>query len=261
MNARTTNTRKADSQYRLARLGLALLATVSLGACGAGERLANVGKPPDMAAIQNPQLAPGYKPVSMPMPAPKVAARQPNSLWDSNRQTFFKDQRASNVGDILTVMIDIKDEATFENETERKRTASENAGLPRLLGYEAALGQVLPEAVSNTNLVEAGASSNHKGTGTTEREEEIQVKLAAVITQILPNGNLVIHGKQEARVNFEKRVIQVDGIIRPQDISTNNTVAHDQIAEARIIYGGEGQLTDVQQPRYGQQVYDVLFPF
>lgn len=243
------------------RLGLALMTSVSLSACGAGERLANIGKPPAMAEIQNPQLQAGYRPVSMPMPAPKIAVRQPNSLWDSNRQAFFKDQRASNVGDILTVLIDIDDEATFENDTERKRTTNEDSHLDTFLGYEASLAQVLPEAVNPANLVGMNSNSDHKGEASTERDEEVKVQVAAVITQILPNGNFVIHGKQETRVNFEKRIVQIDGIVRPQDISTNNTVSHDQIAEARIIYGGEGQLTDVQQPRYGQQVYDVLFPF
>lgn len=242
-------------------IGLILMTGTFLTACTAADRLAQVGKAPEVSAIENPQLAPNYKPVSMPMPAPEVIKQQPNSLWASNRKNFFDDQRASDVGDILTVMIDIQDTAKMENETERKRTSSESAGLDGFLGYESSLGRILPEAVDPTNLVGADADSGHKGEGTTERDEEITVQLAAVVTQILPNGNMVIHGKQEARVNFEKRMIQIDGVIRPEDISIDNTISHDQIAEARIVYGGEGQLTDVQQPRYGQQVYDILFPF
>lgn len=242
-------------------LTLALILGCSLSACGAGERLANVGKAPEMAKISNPHLAPDYQPVSMPMPPPKVAARQPNSLWDANRTAFFKDQRAADVGDILTVLIEISDEAQLENSSERSRSSTESAGLESLLGYEAALDAILPEAVDNNSLIGANADSAFAGEGEIEREEEITVELAAIITQVLPNGNFVIDGTQEVRVNFEKRILQVNGIIRPADISINNTINHNQIAEARIVYGGQGQVTDVQQPRYGQQVYDVLFPF
>ncbi|MBU0858636.1 MAG: flagellar basal body L-ring protein FlgH [Alphaproteobacteria bacterium] len=242
-------------------IGFALLVSCSLTACGAGERLANVGKEPQLTAIQNPQLKPDYQPISMPMPAPKVANRQPNSLWDSNRQAFFKDQRAADVGDILTVLIEIQDKAELDNESTRSRSSGENAGVDGLLGYEGSLGAILPEAVNPANLVGVDSDSNHTGSGAIDREEKIEVKLAALVTQILPNGNFAIEGSQEVRVNFEKRILKVAGVIRPQDISIGNTIAYEQIAEARIAYGGEGQITDVQQPRYGQQVYDILFPF
>lgn len=242
-------------------LTLALASCSLLTACGVGDRLANVGKAPEMSQIANPTLQAGYTPVSMPMPAPKVAARQPNSLWDTNRKSFFKDQRATDVGDILTVMIEINDKAKLDNETERSRSATEGAGLDKFLGIETALNAVLPEDVDNTKLIGAKSNSSTKGSGTVDREEKITVKLAATVTQILPNGNFVIAGKQEVRLNFEKRILQVMGVIRPEDISIQNTIPYDQIAEARIAYGGEGQITDVQQPRYGQQVYDILFPF
>lgn len=242
-------------------LSLSLLIGLSLTGCGAVDRLSNIGEAPPMAQIENPQLKPGYRPVSMPMPAPQQAYTQPNSLWASNRKNFFKDQRAGEVGDILTVLVSINDEAEMENESERSRNAGEQANMTNLLGYESNLADVLPQAVSPGSLVNLGNTSNHTGEGSIEREEEINVRLAAVITQRLPNGNLVISGHQEVLVNFEKRILRIDGIVRPEDISTDNTVNSDQIAEARIIYGGEGQITDVQQPRYGQQVYDVLFPF
>lgn len=246
---------------RYKTIGLSLLLGCSLSACGAGERLANVGKEPQLTAIQNPQLRADYQPISMPMPAPKVASRQPNSLWDSNRQTFFKDQRAADVGDILTVLIEIKDKAELDNTSSRSRNSGENAGVTGLMGYEGSLGAILPEAVNPANLIGMDSDSNHKGSGTIDREEKIQVKLAAIVTQILPNGNFAIEGSQEVRVNYEKRILKVAGVIRPQDISINNTIPYEQVAEARIAYGGEGQITDVQQPRYGQQVYDILFPF
>lgn len=236
-------------------------ACVSLSACGAADRIANIGKAPDMAKIENPVLAQNYQPVSLPMPAPVNVTPQKNSLWQADRITFFKDQRATNIGDIITVMIEIEDKAELDNETERTRDAGESAELPALLGYEQSLDRLLPEAINPANLADATSTSNSKGSGSIDREEKIEVKLAALITQILPNGNLVIHGKQEVLVNFEKRILMVDGVIRPQDISVANTVAYDQIAEARISYGGEGQLMDVQQPRYGQQLYDIIFPF
>lgn len=243
------------------KCGISIVAVLALSGCGAGERLAEIGKAPDMAPIENPTLAENYRPVSMPMPAPKASVRQKNSLWASDRQTFFEDQRADEVGDILTVVIDIQDKAELDNETERTRSSSESAGLNSLLGYELDLAQVLPEAVDNTDLVDGGADSSHTGSGTIDREEKIELKLAAIVTQVLPNGNLVIQGRQEVRVNFEKRILELAGVIRSQDISIDNTIPYDRIAEARIAYGGKGQITDVQQPRYGQQVYDVLFPF
>lgn len=237
------------------------LVTVSLTACSATDRLANVGKEPDMTAIENPTTKEDYRAVSMPMPTPKTEVREKNSLWASNRQTFFKDQRAATVGDILTVTLDIKDKAELDNETERTRASSEGASMNALLGYQADLAAVLPEAVDNTNLAELGADSSHTGSGTIDREEKIKMKLAATVTQVLPNGNLVIQGRQEVRVNFEKRILELAGVIRPQDVGIDNAISYEKIAEARVSYGGKGQITDVQQPRYGQQVYDILFPF
>lgn len=232
-----------------------------LTACGAGDRLASIGKEPVVTPIENPVLASSYQRVSMPMPPQNVTTRENNSLWGGNKQTFFKDQRASTIGDILTVMIDIDDEAELENETERSRSSSEGVDLDNLLGIETQLTKILPEGVVGSDLVDFGTTSRFSGDGSTEREEEVRMTLAATVTQILPNGNMVIQGRQEVRVNFEKRVLELAGVIRPEDILTDNTISYDQIAEARISYGGKGQITDVQQPRYGQQAFDILFPF
>ncbi len=246
---------------KILKYGVIFLATGTLAACGASERLAQIGKAPEMTKISNPTTQREYQPVSLPMPSPKNTKPQKNSLWAADRTTFFKDQRANDVGDIITVVIDIDDEAELDNETSRSRSSNEDAALPSALGYEQSLGQILPEAIDPTDLIDFGANSNHNGTGSVEREEQIEVQLAAFITQLLPNGNMVIHGSQEVLVNFEKRILQIDGVIRPEDISVRNTISYEQIAEARIMYGGEGQITDVQQPRYGQQLYDVVFPF
>lgn len=247
-------------------------AITSLSACSAVDRLANIGEAPTLSSIENPTTQSGYKPVSLPMPTPQPENRQANSLWSSNKNGFFKDQRAGQVGDILTVMIEIDDQAELDNTSERSRSSAESSTLTRLLGYEQSLDKLLPEAINdpaegdaaptlNEDLADFGSDSSHNGTGSIDREEEITVTLAALVTQELPNGNLVIQGRQEVRVNYEKRILELAGVIRPEDITINNTITYDKIAEARISYGGKGQITDVQQPRYGQQVFDVLFPF
>ncbi len=240
---------------------MACTAVLLLSGCGAATRLANVGSAPSLDPIKNPAEHGDYRRVSMPMPEMYEVKKERNSLWGGNKQTFFKDQRASDIGDILTVMIDIKDKADIDNESRRSRSMNEDAGLNSLLGYELDLPQILSEGIKNADLVDAKSTSNSMGKGSTEREEKVQMKLAATVTQILPNGNMVIQGRQEVRVNFEKRVLELAGIIRPEDITTGNSISYEKIAEARISYGGKGQITDVQQPRYGHQVFDILFPF
>ncbi|MCI5060251.1 MAG: flagellar basal body L-ring protein FlgH [Alphaproteobacteria bacterium] len=247
--------------YRKLLISTAAILSLSLGACSMPERLANVGKAPDLAPIKNPAENGQYKTVSMPMPQIAEVKPQKNSLWGGDKQTFFKDQRAHQVGDILTVMIDIDDEAELENESQRSRSANEGAGLDSFLGYELDLPDILSEGINNADLVDANSTSSSRGSGSTEREEEVRMKLAATVTQVLPNGNMLIQGRQEVRVNFEKRILELAGVIRPEDITVDNAISYEKIAEARISYGGKGQITDVQQPRYGHQVYDILFPF
>jgi len=246
--------------HKFPKYAICVPIALMLVGCNAGERLANIGEPPEVSQITNPADAESIKRVSMPMPAPIEVVKESNSLWGGNKQTFFKDQRASNIGDILTVMIDIDDEAELENESERSRSSNEEVDIDSLLGIETRLTELLPGAPSG-EFVDAGSTSRSRGSGSTEREEEVRMKLAATITQILPNGNMVIQGRQEVRVNFEKRILEMAGVIRPEDILTDNTIPYERIAEARISYGGKGQITDMQQPRYGQQVYDILFPF
>ncbi len=238
-----------------------LLACTNLSACGAMDRLSSIGKPPEFSPIVNPTTASDYRPVSLPMPREIETKVEPNSLWASNRQTFFKDQRARKIGDILTVMIEIKDDAKLSNETKRSRSAEEKLALPALGGFEAKVKSILPDDADPTNLADTTSDSTGKGKGEVNRKEEINLQLAALVTQILPNGNLVIQGRQEVRVNFENRVLELMGVIRPEDIETGNSISYEKIAEARISYGGKGQITDLQQPRYGQQLYEVLAPF
>lgn len=244
-----------------ARGALLLAAAVSLSACNAAQRLSEVGAPPRISGIENPTHSNGYRPVSMPMPTPHITQPQANSLWRPGSRAFFKDQRAAQIGDILTVVVNIEDKAELDNKTSRTRNAGESASMPAMLGYEQALNRFLPQAVNPANLAGLESAHNTEGDGQLEREETVQVQMAAVVTQVLPNGNLVIAGRQEVRVNYELRELTVSGVIRPEDITSSNTVSSEKIAEARISYGGRGTLSDLQQPRYGQQVFDILFPF
>ena len=207
--------------------------TLSLGACNALDRIASIGKAPELTEIQNPVQTPGYRPVSMPMPTPVSVARKPNSLWQEGSRAFFKDQRASEIGDILTVVIAIDDEAEIDNTTTRSRTNTETATLNNLLGVENQLGDFFSGAVSAGNIVDLGSTASNVGVGQVDREEEINLRVAAVVTQTLPNGNMVLFGRQEVRVNFEVREVVIGGVIRPEDISNQNTISYDQMAEAR----------------------------
>lgn len=237
-----------------------LLALTQLGACGTFDRLKEIGKAPTMTPVGQ-DLRAQAQPIALPMPPADQSTFQANSLWRSGARGFFKDQRAAKVGDILTVQIDIADKASVDNTTTRSRTSSDTANIPAALGFESQLSKILPNAVSPDPLIDMGSATKTEGSGKVERNEDVTLTVAAIVTQVLPNGNLVIQGHQEVRVNYELRDLNISGVVRPEDISNTNTIKHTQIAEARISYGGRGQLTDMQQPRYGQQVFDVIFPF
>jgi flagellar L-ring protein FlgH len=238
----------------LALLGMCIFAS----GCSSIDRLSQIGEQPKLSAIDNPTTQPGYKPVQMPMPKAEVASYNANSLWRSGSRAFFKDQRAHQIGDLLTVTVNITDKANIENETQRSRTNKEDSGITDFVGAStiSQANKILPG-----RLLTADGTSSSDGKGSVQRQEALQTNVAAVVTQVLPNGNLVVEGKQEIRVNFEIRELVVAGIVRPEDIQSDNTIDSSKIAQARIAYGGRGQITDVQQPRYGQQVMDVLLPF
>jgi flagellar L-ring protein FlgH len=238
----------------------ALLATTAIASgCSSIDRLAQIGEKPKLTEIENPTAQPGYKPVQMPMPKPETASYNANSLWRNGSRAFFKDQRAARIGDILTVTVNITDKANIANETQRSRTSKEDSGITDFVGAKT-LGANAQKILPGRLLTEDSTASSD-GKGSVNRQEALQTNVAAVVTQILPNGNLVVEGKQEIRVNFEIRELIVAGIVRPEDIQSDNTIDSSKIAEARIAYGGRGQISDVQQPRYGQQVMDVLLPF
>jgi len=248
-----------ECSRRLFRIG-ALFALLSVASgCSAVDRLSQIGETPKLNAIENPTTQPGYKPVSMPMPKPEVVSYNANSLWRNGSRAFFKDQRAHQIGDLLTVTVNITDQANFANETQRNRNSKEDSGITDFAGSKLLTGnaaKVLPGRILTTD-----STSQFDGKGSIQRQEQLQTNVAAVVTQVLPNGNLVVEGKQEIRVNYEIREMIVAGIVRPEDIQSDNTIDSTKIAQARISYGGRGQIMDIQQPRYGQQVTDVLLPF
>lgn len=240
------------------KAGLLALCGLSCG-CSAIDRLAAIGEQPKLASIDDPTTKPGYKPVQMPMPTPQPATYNPNSLWRTGSRAFFKDQRAAQVGDVLTVTVNINDQANWANETQRSRSDSQKSDITGFLGSSLLTGAaagVLP----GTLFSDTGTLATD-GKGTITRQEALQTNVAAVVMQVLPNGNLVVEGKQEIRVNYELRELIVAGIVRPEDIASDNTIDSSKIAEARIAVGGRGQIMDIQQPRYGNQVMDVLLPF
>nr|WP_210345296.1 flagellar basal body L-ring protein FlgH [Jiella flava] len=213
-------------------------------------------------ALRQPHLSPvgsglaQYPAVNVePAAFPSSGPSSRHSLWTDTRADFYQDPRALNVGDIVTVKIEISDQASLDNNSERSRTS----GIGSTLGLSGALGKWVLPTVDTT--LSADGKSESEGKGKVARSEKIKLSIAAVVTQKLPNGNLFISGQQEVRVNFEVRVLSIAGIIRPRDILPNNTIDYDKIAEARISYGGRGRLTEVQQPGWGQQIYDIVAPY
>lgn len=238
------------------------LAALLLTGCNTVDRFAHIGKAPDLSPIEDPVARADYRPATMPMPAAQPPEpMSPNSLWRTGARGFFKDQRARDVGDILTVNVTIQDEASLSNETARGRTNSEGMGIDGLFGVEALLETALNDVFDPSAAVDLNSNLSNRGTGSVSRNEDIDLDVAAVIVQVLPNGNLVIQGRQEVRVNFEVRELLIAGVVRPEDVSPTNSISHEQIAELRVAYGGRGQISDVQQPRYGSQVLDVILPF
>ncbi len=250
----------SSSSFNRIALASTFLTIVSVtGGCSAVDRLSQIGEQPKLSEIENPTAKPGYKPVQMPMPKPEAVSYNATSLWRHGSRSFFKDQRAHQIGDLLTVTVNITDQANFANESQRSRKSTEDTGVTSFFG--SSLLSPAAASVLTGRTLTADSNSSYDGKGSIIRQETLQTNIAAVVTQLLPNGNLVVEGKQEVRVNYEKRELIVAGIVRPEDIQSDNTIDSSKIAQARIAYGGHGQITDVQQPRYGSQVMDVLLPF
>lgn len=238
-------------------------ATVSLGACTPyqKEQIKNLGQPPAIDTIGNPVLARQQNPVEWLGPIDADQPSMSNSLWRPGASTFFEDKRARKVGDILKVMVSINDKAELDNKTVRERKTAEEGGAPIAFGLEKLATGWAPGKADPTDLFTIDMSNNSEGNGTIDRGEVVETQIAAMVTQIFPDGNLLIHGSQEIRVNHELRKITVDGIVRPEDITVENAIESNQIAEARISYGGKGNISELQQPRIGHQIIELLSPF
>jgi flagellar L-ring protein precursor FlgH len=223
---------------------------------GGCARMDHVGRTPEFSlptqTTEHQAMISPALPVSLtPVRAPDAA-----SLWSGTRQSLLGDRRAIQRGDIMTVVIEIDDKAEISNATGRSRSGSEALSLPQLLGVPQRLDAKLPEGASSSDLVSINSSSQSSGDGSVKRKEKLTLRVAATIVDVLPNGVLSISGSQELRVK-----LLVTGFVRPEDISRQNEITYDKIASARVSYGGRGQISDVQQPRLGQQVLDAILPF
>lgn len=234
------------------------LSLVSVTACG---RADHIGKAPSFSDNEyNPEevamLSPG-----LPMSLNTHRLIDDASLWSGARQSLLGDRRAMQRGDILTVVIEIDERAEISNETDRSRSGAESLSVPQLFGLPQRIDPDLPAGASMSDAVSIKSTSKSAGEGSVKRTEKLTLRVAATIIDVLPNGVLSISGSQELRVNFELRELLVSGFVRPADISRQNEITYDKIASARVSYGGRGQITDMQQPRYGQQILDAVLPF
>jgi flagellar L-ring protein precursor FlgH len=227
------------------------------------ERIKRIGKAPTMAHIRMPEKdEESYNAEKAKIDKQREYMRRTNSLWSTGSITFFRDNRAWKVGDIVRIDVSITDSAKLANQTTRGRGPDkESLGITGLFGKQAAIAKTLSKQANAANLLGITASSSHSGSGNIARTEAIQTQIAALVTKVLQNGNLVIQGRQEVLVNSELREVKVAGVIRPRDIASDNSIQSNQIAEARISYGGRGVVSDVQDPRYGSQLIDAVTPF
>ena len=239
---------------------IALTALLCIGAAGCG-RLDHVGKRPSFSPGDEGREHLAMSVQGLPRTLEQQRAVDQASLWSGARNSLLGDQRARERGDILTVVIEIDEQAEISNSTSRSRSAEERLSLPQLFGLPQRLDQRLPDGASAEDAVSVESESESEGDGSVRRREELTLRIAATVTDVMANGALRIEGTQEVRVNYELRELLVSGYIRPEDISRSNEITYDKIASARISYGGRGQISDVQQPRWGQQITDIILPF
>lgn len=240
----------------LTRIALALV--LGLSGCG---KLGQVGRAPEFSPLAGTDQYYAMYSANLPVDASATTPTDASSLWSGETDALFGDRRAARRGDILTVVIEIDDSAAISNSTGRNRSGKQNSGLGEFFGIPQRIDENLPDGASMEEAYATSSSSTFKGSGSVARKEQLTLRIAATVVEELPNGVLRIEGQQEVRVNFEMRELVVTGYVRPIDISRNNEITYDKIAGARIAYGGQGQITDVQQPTYGQQAADILLPF
>ncbi|MFD1913715.1 flagellar basal body L-ring protein FlgH [Halodurantibacterium flavum] len=241
----------------MTRALVVLLLVLSAGC----SRLSEVGKAPSFTPLEGSYQHHALYSVPLPMTQDRQRASDSASLWSSGHRSLLGDRRAGQRGDILTVVIQIDDRAEMTNTSDRTRAASGNMSIPSLMGIPQRVDQHLPEGASMADAVDASSASSYRGNGSIRRRETLTLRIAATVVERLANGVLRVEGAQEVRVNHELRELVVSGYVRPEDISRQNEITYDKIAGARIAYGGRGLISDVQQPRYGQQIADILLPY
>jgi flagellar L-ring protein precursor FlgH len=239
-------------------VSLALLPAVLLTGCDSWDHFQ---KPPNFSGPGSISEIPPPKTTAAAIAAADVPPLPPamtGSLWRQGSKTFFRDQRARGVGDLLTVSVNLQESAEFANQTNLSRTTQNNGSVT---GLGSLLGHVFPGlAAASPNVTTAGSDST-QGQGDIKRAETLVVNVAATVVQVFPNRNLEIVGSQEIRLNNELRQLQIRGVVRPEDILSDNTIASDKIAEARIAYGGRGVSSDLQRPPWGQDLINRVSPF
>ena len=211
-----------------------------LAACQTEPTATTGGNPPLSVVGQGLNV----KRAPLPQAFAEAETHAPHSLWSQKNQGLFQDMRARKVGDIVTVAIDINDQAQFDNTSGRSKEANAKGTFGFDLGW-GGFGMADKSGSASADISASG-SADAKGTGSIDRSEKLHLSIAAVVTEVLPEGNLLISGSQEVRVNHEVRVLTIAGIVRPYDIADNNMIAYDKIAEARISYGGRGKISEMQ---------------
>ncbi|RME17946.1 MAG: flagellar basal body L-ring protein FlgH [Alphaproteobacteria bacterium] len=240
------------------RIGKLLGLCIALVLAGCSGRLEDIGQMPELTPIDGNREAMAMASIPIPADVAPSSSIERASLWEASRHSLLGDRRAQKAGDILTVVIKIDDQAKFSASSSRGQSGSEDMTISKLLGLESR------EPLSQFDLapgIATSSSSASAGDGSTSRNEKLTLRIAATIVGMLPNGVLQIQGSQEIRVNYELRELTITGFVRPEDISRQNEIPYDKIASARISYGGRGRITEVQQPRVGQQLTDMLMPF
>lgn len=236
-----------------------LLSVIMLGACSQTP----IGQAPQFTPQATTQDRAAFATYDLPDQV-TMAGLSPStraSLWTRERGSLLGDRRAMERGDILTVVIEIDDKAEISNSSDRQRSGSQQLGIPQLFGLPQRIDGNLPTGATLGSAVELSSQSSSGGDGSVRRNEKLTLRVAATVVEVLPNGVLSVAGNQEVRVNFELRELLVSGYVRPEDITRQNEITYDKIASARISYGGRGQISDVQQPRYGQQALEAILPF
>jgi flagellar L-ring protein FlgH len=193
---------------------------------------------------------------------PVLESNEPGSLWRESNHSMFADRKGRDVGDIVTVIISEKASASKEATTSTKRTSNMSASIPNFFGLENdKIWAKSHNPIDIQNLVNADFANGFDGNGTTTRKEDLSAFLTTQVVGRYPNGQLKIRGGKEVMVNNEVQIIYLTGIVRPVDITSNNTVNSTKILNARISYTGKGAISDKQEPGWAMRMLDYVWPF